>query len=149
MNLRISFVIALMLWLSACDNILMVLDSTQLEKTHTKLISMLKSAHNVEIAYSFGKSKIELKTYDRFKYDHVIVMCLSAKCIICIIQKVPVKLKLMILSLTSMRVEMLQSLEILTPKSPLESSSMPSEFNLMNSYFSIYLGIQTQRLFQQ
>lgn len=85
MNLRISFVIALMLWLSACDNILMVLDSTQLEKTHTKLISMLKSAHNVEIAYSFGKSKIELKTYDRFKYDHVIVMCLSAKCIICII----------------------------------------------------------------
>lgn len=149
MNLRISFVIALMLWLSACDNILMVLDSTQLEKTHTKLISMLKSAHNVEIAYSFGKSKIELKTYDRFKYDHVIVMCLSAKCIICIIQKVPVKLKLMILSPTSMRVEMLQSLEILTLKSPLESSSMPLEFNLMNSYFSIYLGIQTQRLFQQ
>lgn len=40
---------------------------------------MLKSAHNVEIAYSFSKSKIELKTYDRFKYDHVIVMCLSAK----------------------------------------------------------------------
>ncbi len=141
MNLRISFVIALMLWLTACDNILMVLDSTQLEKTHTKLISMLKSAHNVEIAYSFGKSKIELKTYDRFKYDHVIVMCLSAKCIICVIQKVPVKLKLMILSLTSMRVEMLSSLEILTLKSPLESFSMPSEFNQMNSYFCIYLGI--------
>lgn len=149
MNLRISFVIALMLWLSACDNILMVLDSTQLEKTHTKLISMLKSAHNVEIAYSFGKSKIELKTYDRFKYDHVIVMCLSAKCIVYVIQKVPVKLKLMILSLTSMRVEMLQSLEILILKSPLESSSMPLEFNSMNTYLCIYLGIQTQRLFQQ
>ncbi len=147
MNLRISFVIALMLWLSACDNILMVLDSTQLEKTHTKLISMLKSAHNVEIAYSFGKSKIELKTYDRFKYDHVIVMCLSAKCIICIIQKVPVKLRQMILSPTSMRVEMLQSLGILILKSPLESSSMPLEFNSMNTYFCIYLGIQTQRLF--
>ena len=46
---------------------------------------MLKSAHNFEIAYSFSKSKIELKTYDRFKYDHVIVMCLSAKGILSLI----------------------------------------------------------------
>jgi hypothetical protein len=39
----------------------------------------LKKEGELEIAYSFGKNKIELNYYDRFRYEHIVVMCTSAK----------------------------------------------------------------------
>lgn len=80
MNLRFLVCFAIFIAMAVSENILIILDNAQLRQTHSKIISLLQSTHSVEIAYSFGKTKIELKAYDRFKYDHVIVMCLSGKC---------------------------------------------------------------------
>ena len=38
---------------------------------------MLQKHHSLNVEYSFRKEKIELKNYDRFIYDHIIVMCTS------------------------------------------------------------------------
>lgn len=94
---------------------------------------MLKSSHNVEFAYTFGKTKIELKNYDRFKYQHVIVMGLSTKGINFFTKNLQVKSKLMILSPISMKEEMSSLLVILILINRLENCSMLSELilNLM------------------
>lgn len=47
MNLKIFIVITVLACLSACDNILLILDNAQLTQTHSKLIDMLKTSHNV------------------------------------------------------------------------------------------------------
>ena len=39
--------ITLLLILTTSDNILIILDNTQLLKTHSKLLTMLQSSHNV------------------------------------------------------------------------------------------------------
>lgn len=83
----ISIIIAVS-FVAQTDKILVVLDNAQLQSTHSKLLSLLVSPRNnktkeneVEIAYSFGPQAIELKKYDRFKYDSIVVMCTSEKCI--------------------------------------------------------------------
>ena len=80
MRFRNLLVLAALLLLATCDNILVVLDNAELVNTHSQLLDMLKSSHNVEVRYNFDKEKISLKNYDRFKYQHVIVMSLSTKC---------------------------------------------------------------------
>ena len=64
---------------SSCDKILVISDSSDVTTTHSQFLSMLKRSHDVDIAYSFGKEKIQLKNYDRFNYKHVIVMSLSSQ----------------------------------------------------------------------
>ena len=132
MTLRIFVLSVLLTWVTLCDNILIILDNALLKQTHSQLIELLQSTHNVEIAYTFGKTKIELKTYDRFKYHHVIVMGLSAKGIYTLIKNLLVKLKLMISYLTLIKGEMLSLLGILILKNHLESFSMLLESSLMN-----------------
>ena len=67
-----------------CDRILVILDNKALEQTHWKFFDMLKKEGEVEIAYSYGKNKIELKAYDKFKYEHIVVMCTSMKGKVCL-----------------------------------------------------------------
>ena len=85
-KMKIFFTIVLaMLVVSVCtDKILAILDNKVLEDTHGKFFEMLKKEGELEIAYSYGKNKIELKHYDKFRYDHIIVMCTSSKGIILI-----------------------------------------------------------------
>jgi hypothetical protein len=73
--------ISLLVLLVVGDKILVVLDNKQLESTHSQFFDILRDSgsHEVEIAYSFGKSNIELKYYDRFRYEHIVVMCTSDK----------------------------------------------------------------------
>ncbi len=134
MNLKIFILITVLAWFSTCDSILLILDNTQLTQTHSKMITMLKSSHTVQIAYSFGKTKIQLKTYDRFKYDHVIVMSLSAKCMLYVyfVQNLPVRLKLMILFLILMKEVMLSLLGILILIDLLGNCSMLSVLSSMS-----------------
>lgn len=47
MSLRIFILSALLTWVSVCDNILVILDNAQLKQTHSQLIEMLESNHNV------------------------------------------------------------------------------------------------------
>lgn len=62
---------------AGCERILLISDSADIETTHSQFLNMLKNSHEVEVAFSFGKNKISLRNYDRFNYQHVIVMSLS------------------------------------------------------------------------
>lgn len=64
---------------ASCDNILVVSDDANIGTSHSQFLSMLRKSHHVDIAYSFGSNKINIKNYDRFNYQHVIVMSLSTK----------------------------------------------------------------------
>lgn len=79
--MRKLLVLSFLVLLVVSDKILVILDNKQLEDTHSQFFELLKGEknHQVEIAYSFGRSNIELKYYDRFRYDHIIVMCTSDK----------------------------------------------------------------------
>ena len=79
--MKILFTVTLvcLLALAQSTKILAVLDSKATEQTHFKFFEMLKNEGELELAYSFGKDKIELKYYDRFRYDHIIIMCTSSK----------------------------------------------------------------------
>ena len=118
---------------AATDKILVILDNADIVKTHSKFFTMLQVSHSVEVVYSFGTEKIKLKNYDRFKYDHVIVMCLSSKCNPYLIQNRAARLRSTILFHSSTKEEMLSSWETLIPPNLLGSSSMPSALNLTNS----------------
>lgn len=84
--LIISIILAIN-FIAQADKILVVLDNAELKNTHSRLLSLLASPrsnktkeNDVEIAFSFGPKAIELKNYDRFKYDSIVVMCTSEKC---------------------------------------------------------------------
>jgi hypothetical protein len=71
-------------FISTADRILVIVDNADLVKTHSRFIFLLTSPHNnktdneVEIAYTYQKGNpIQLKNYDRFKYDSIVVMCTS------------------------------------------------------------------------
>lgn len=78
-----TILFCLLVTLLAADKILVVLDNKQLLETHSQFFTLLKetgSENEVEFAFSFGKDNIELKYYDKFRYDHIVVMCTSEKC---------------------------------------------------------------------
>lgn len=79
-NLKVALLVVLVAAVCS-DKILAILDSKDLEKTHSTFFSLLTQGgqHQVEFAHSFGKSNIELKYYDRFRYDHIVVFCTSDK----------------------------------------------------------------------
>ena len=77
--ITISLLVLALVIPSSCDKILVISDNADVSTTHSQFLSMLKKSHEVDIAYSFGSEKIELKKYDRFNYEHVIVMSLSSK----------------------------------------------------------------------
>jgi hypothetical protein len=80
MNIKSIFLLSVLVLLVMGDKILVVLDNKNLEKTHSQFFDLLKQHSNqVEFAYSFGKNSIELKYYDRFRYEHIVVMCTSDK----------------------------------------------------------------------
>lgn len=89
MNKHIFLLISLILaisFIAEADKILVIFDNAQLKTTHSKLLSLLanprsnKTKENeVEVAYSFGSGAIELKNFDRFRYDSIVVMCTSEK----------------------------------------------------------------------
>jgi hypothetical protein len=72
-------------FIAVTDRILVIFDNADLIKTHSKFISLLTSPRNnktkdneVEIAYTYQKGNpIQLKNYDRFKYESIVVMCTS------------------------------------------------------------------------
>jgi hypothetical protein len=72
-------------FIAATDRILVIVDNADLIKTHSKFLSLLASPRSnktkdneVEIAYTYQKGNpIQLKNYDRFKYDSIVVMCTS------------------------------------------------------------------------
>ena len=72
-------ILAIFIPASNCDNILVVSDNADISSTHSAFLAMLNKNHHVDVAYSFGKEKIQLKKYDRFNYQHLIVMGLSVK----------------------------------------------------------------------
>lgn len=74
-------ILSLLVLLAFGDKILVILDNKQLETSHSQFFELLKGEgkHQVEIAHSFGKNNIELKYYDRFRYQHIVVMCTSDK----------------------------------------------------------------------
>ena len=82
--LLISLVMAIS-FIAVTDRILVIFDNADLIKTHSKFISLLTSPRNnktkdneVEIAYTYQKGNpIQLKNYDRFKYESIVVMCTS------------------------------------------------------------------------
>jgi hypothetical protein len=79
MDLKILLVILAAFTIVHSSKILAILDNKLIEETHWKFFDLLKKEGELEIAYSFGKDKIELKYYDRFRYDHIVVMSTSAK----------------------------------------------------------------------
>jgi len=82
MSTKAIFLFSFLLFMVVSDKILVVLDSKNLEKTHSQFFDLLKKSgesNQVEFAYSFGKNSIELKYYDRFRYDHIVIMCTSDK----------------------------------------------------------------------
>lgn len=72
-------------FITAADRILVIVDNADLVKTHSRFISLLASPRNnktkdneVEIAYTYQKGNpIQLKNYDRFRYESIVVMCTS------------------------------------------------------------------------
>ncbi len=132
MNKAILFTFLLMLVIG--DKILVIVDNKQLEQTHSEFLELLKGqrGHEVEIAHSFGKNNIELKYYDRFRYDHIVVMCTSDKGKNGITQICRVKSKQKILSHILIRVETSSSLEMLILPIHIESFSTHLEHNWMN-----------------
>lgn len=80
----LSFIMALS-FIAAADKILVILDNADLANTHSRFISLLANPRSnktkdneVEIAYTYQKTNpIQLKNYDRFKYDSIVVMCTS------------------------------------------------------------------------
>jgi len=77
--MKILLTILALLAVIHSSKILAILDNKLIEETHWKFFDMLKKEGELEIAYSFGRDKIELKYYDRFRYDHIVVMSTSAK----------------------------------------------------------------------
>ena len=79
--MRKLLILSLLVLLAFGDKILVILDNKQLEQTHSQFFQLLKAEgrHQVEIAHSFGRNNIELKYYDRFRYEHIVVMCTSDK----------------------------------------------------------------------
>ena len=84
MDFKILCVLLTLLSLAHTSKILAILDNKLLEETHWKFFDMLRKEGELEIAYSFGRDKIELKYYDRFRYDHIVVIATSAKGTLCI-----------------------------------------------------------------
>ena len=83
--LIISFILAIS-FVAQADKILVILDNAELKNTHSKFLSLLASPRSnktkenqVEIAFSFASTPIELKNFDRFRYDSIVVMCTSEK----------------------------------------------------------------------
>lgn len=72
-------ILALLTLLTSCSKVLAILDSKTLLTTHSEFFKLLSKNNELEYAYSFGKNNIELKYFDRFRYEHIIVMCTSAK----------------------------------------------------------------------
>lgn len=124
-------ILSLLVLLVVGDKILVIVDNKQLEDTHSQFFGLLKGdgRHSVEIAHSFGRNNIELKYYDRFRYDHIIVMCTSDKGKTHLMQTRKAKSRLEISSHTLMREETWSSLEMLIHPSHIGSSSMPLEFS--------------------
>ena len=65
--------------LAACSRVLAILDSKALLNTHSEFFKLLSADNELEFAYSLGKNSIELKYFDRFRYEHIVVMCTSSK----------------------------------------------------------------------
>ncbi len=80
----LSFLMAIN-FIATADRILLIVDNADLINTHSRFISLLASPRSnktkdneVEIALTYQKtSPIQLKNYDRFKYDSIVVMCTS------------------------------------------------------------------------
>lgn len=126
-------ILSLLILLVVGDKILVILDNKQLEDTHSQFFGLLKGdgRHSVEIAHSFGRNNIELKYYDRFRYEHIIVMSTSDKGNSHPMQIRTARSRLEISSLTLMREEMWSSLEMSILPSLTENSSMPLESSWM------------------
>lgn len=77
--MKLVTILAILLALSTCSRILAILDNKSLQNTHSLFFKLLEKDNELEFAYSFEKNNIELKYYDRFRYDHIVVMCTSAK----------------------------------------------------------------------
>lgn len=77
--MKLVAVLAMLLVASSCSRILVILDNKSLKTTHSEFFELLERGNELEFAFSFEKHNIELKYYDRFRYDHIIVMCTSAK----------------------------------------------------------------------
>ena len=123
MKIFTLLLISIILSSIAADKILAILDNKAIEDTHSSFFNMLRKEGDLEIAYSSGRSKIELKYYDKFRYDHIIVMCTSTKGIFLSIQKYRAKSKSKISYPISILEEMLLLSETLTHHSPSENSS--------------------------
>lgn len=68
----------------ATNHVLVILDNANILDTHSQFLELLRAKYNVELSYVFGKEKIELKNYDQFRYQHIIVMCTSETCKHCL-----------------------------------------------------------------
>lgn len=131
MNIKLIFVLSLLSFLVLSDKILVVLDNKNLEKTHSQFFSLLQqssASNQVEFAYSFGKTPIELKYYDRFKYDHIVVLCTSEKGNRLPSQSPKAELKPEKSSRTLMKEEMSSLLEMSIPHTPTGNCSTRLEW---------------------
>lgn len=77
--MKILFLVALLMALSNCDRILVIMDSKSFLNTHSDFFKLLEKGNTVEFAYSFDRNNIELRYFDQFRYEHIVVMCTSAK----------------------------------------------------------------------
>lgn len=77
--MRLLLVFLFLLALTSSSKILAILDNKALQTSHSDFFSLLEKHYDLSFAYSFEKNPIELKYFDRFIYDHIIVMCTSAK----------------------------------------------------------------------
>lgn len=78
--MKLLALLCLILALANTSRILVILDNKNLEQTHSEFFKLLAHNNELEFAYSFGKNNIELKYFDRFRYEHIVVMATSAKC---------------------------------------------------------------------
>lgn len=79
MRPAIVLILTLLTLLTSCSKVLAILDSKTLLTTHSEFFKLLAKNNELEYAYSFGKNNIELKYFDRFRYEHIIVLSTSAK----------------------------------------------------------------------